>query len=188
VVQRGTGRFTVLAVPPDAIQQTPKTGRTVRYTVETEGGLGIDPVGYAATVARVLSDPRGWQTEDRVRFVDVAPADAERGARVDIRVTLASPDTTDRLCAPLETRGQVSCHANGRAVLNAKRWILGVPEAYGKDVATYRVYQVNHEVGHGLGHGHAACPGKGRPAPVMMQQSYGLDGCTGWPWPTPKPA
>ena len=188
VVPRGDGRYTVLAVPAGAIQQTPKSGRTVRYTVEAEGGLGIDTRDYATTVARVLSDPRGWQAEDKVRFVNVTPAEAGRGDRVDIRVTLASPDTTDKLCAPLETRGRVSCFANGRAVLNAKRWLLGVQEAYGDDVATYRIYQVNHEVGHGIGHGHASCPGKGRPAPVMMQQSYGLDGCAPWPWPTAKPA
>jgi hypothetical protein len=188
VVSRGDGAFTVLAVPAGAIQETPASGRTVRYTVEVEGGLGIDTHDYATKVGHVLSDQRGWQTQDKVRFVNVTPAQAERGAQVDIRVTLASPDTTDKLCAPLETRGRVSCFANGRAVLNAKRWLLGVEEAYGRDVATYRIYQINHEVGHGIGHGHASCPGKGQPAPVMMQQSYGLDGCLPWPWPTAKPA
>lgn len=188
VVPEGDGTFTVLPVPEDAVQETPKSGRTVRYTVEAEGGLGIDTNDYARTVASVLTDPRGWQTQDKVRFVNVTPAQAKRGDPVDVRVTLASPDTTDKLCAPLETRGRVSCFANGRAVLNAKRWVLGVEEAYGKDVATYRIYQVNHEVGHGIGHGHAACPGKGKPAPVMLQQSYGLDGCTAWPWPTAKPS
>ncbi|MEP7333809.1 MAG: DUF3152 domain-containing protein, partial [Terracoccus sp.] len=58
----------------------------------------------------------------------------------------------------------------------------------GTDVASYRIYLVNHEVGHGIGHGHLQCAGKGTPAPVMMQQTYGLDGCTAWPWPATKPA
>ena len=72
-------------------------------------------------------------------------------------------------------------------MLNLRRWVLGAA-AYGSDVAGYRTYLVNHEVGHGIGHAHAYCGGKGKAAPVMMQQTYGLKGCTAWPWPTPKPA
>ncbi|OFE16967.1 hypothetical protein BA895_18520 [Humibacillus sp. DSM 29435] len=187
VVQRGTGTFTVVAVPTGAVKQVPTKGREVSYTVETEGGLGVDATDYASAVVANLTDPRGWQSRDKVRFVNVSPAQAAAGTKPDLRITLASPDTTDRLCAPLETRGQVSCHNGIRVVLNARRWLLGA-DAYGKDVASYRIYLVNHEVGHGIGHGHLQCAGKGKPAPVMMQQTYGLDGCTAWPWPTTKPA
>jgi hypothetical protein len=185
VVQRGEGRFTVVAVPASAVQRSAKAGRTVRYTVEVEGGLRLDTKDYAATVARVLTDARGWQAADGVRFVNVTPKQATDGARVDLRVTLASPDTTDRLGAPLLTRGEVSCISAGRAVLNTKRWQLGIAD-YKGDLAGYRTYQVNHEVGHGLGHGHSSCPGPGKPAPVMMQQSYGLKGCSPQPWPAPN--
>jgi hypothetical protein len=187
VVERGSGTMTGVTVPATALGTPPASGRTVRWTLETEGGLGVDTTSLATTVATVLADPRGWQTKDGVRFVNVSPADAAKGAGVDLRITLASPDTTDRLCAPLQTRGQVSCHNGGRVVLNARRWLLGA-EAYGKDVAAYRTYLVNHEVGHGLGHGHAYCGGAGKVAPVMMQQTYGLKGCTAWPWPTAKSA
>jgi hypothetical protein len=183
VVERGTGAMIPVAVPATALGTPPATGRTVRWTLETEGGLGIDTATLATTVATVLADPRGWQTKDGVRFVNVSPAQAAQGAPVDLRITLASPDTTDKLCAPLQTRGQVSCHNGGRVVFNARRWVLGA-EAYGTDLAGYRTYLVNHEVGHGLGHGHAYCGGPGKVAPVMMQQTYGLKGCTAWPWPT----
>ncbi|WP_081633832.1 DUF3152 domain-containing protein [Terracoccus sp. 273MFTsu3.1] len=187
VIQAGSGRFTVVAMPAAALRPAPTSGRTVRYTVELEGGLDIKAADLATTVGSVLTDPRGWQVKDGVRFVNVSPAAAAKGAPVDLRITLASPDTTDRLCAPLQTRGQVSCHNSGRVVLNLRRWVLGA-QAYGSDIAGYRTYLVNHEVGHGIGHAHAYCGGPGKVAPVMMQQTYGLKGCTAWPWPTPEPA
>jgi hypothetical protein len=187
VVESGSRRFTVVAVPADAQRPAPTSGRTVRYTVELEGGLDVSGQELATVVGTVLTDPRGWQTKDDVRFVNVAPAAAAKGAAVDLRITLASPSTTDKLCAPLQTRGQVSCHNGGRVVLNLRRWVLGAA-AYGSDITGYRTYLVNHEVGHGIGHSHAYCGGAGKVAPVMMQQTYGLKGCTAWPWPTPKPA
>jgi hypothetical protein len=67
-------------------------------------------------------------------------------------------------------------------VLNHRRWMLGAP-AYGANVAAYRQYLVNHEVGHFLGHSHVGCPGPGRYAPVMLQQTLRLDGCRSNPWP-----
>lgn len=42
-------------------------------------------------------------------------------------------------------------------------------------VDRYRVYVVNHEVGHALGLGHTECPGPGRRGSVMQQMSKGPD-------------
>ena len=187
VIESGSGAFTVVAMPARALRPAPTSGRTVRYTVELEAGLDISGQELASVVGTVLTDPRGWPARDGVRFTNVAPAAPAQGSPVDLHITLASPDTTDRLCAPLQTRGQVSCHNGGRVVLNLRRWVLGA-QAYGSDLAGYRTYLVNHEVGHGIGHAHAYCAGKGKVAPVMMQQTYGLKGCTAWPWPTAKSA
>ena len=187
VVEKGDGRFTLLPIPTDAVREHATDGRVVHFTLEIEGGLGVDRAEYARTVVSTLTDARGWQDVDHVHFVGLSPAQVDRGARPDLRITLASPDTIDRLCAPLETRGQVSCHNAGRVALNLRRWVLGA-EAYGTDVAGYRTYLVNHEVGHGIGHAHAYCAGSGKVAPVMMQQTYGLRGCTAWNWPSPKRA
>lgn len=180
VPQNGNGKLTVLSVPGATVATS---GRTVKYTVEIEGGLGVDPAEVGATIQSVLLDPKGWQKVDGVRFVNVTPAQAAKGAHVDVRVTLASPGLTDRLCAPMRTLSQVSCWNGERSVLNFRRWALG-DDSYGSDVARYRIYQVNHEVGHGLGHQHRLCPGKGKRAPVMVQQTLDLGGCKPWPYPS----
>lgn len=180
IPSRGTGRITVVAVPRAAVASS---GRTVRYSVEVEEGLGVDTAAVARTIQSVLLDRRGWQDVDGIRFVNVGPAQVARGDQVDIRVSLVSPALTDKLCAPLRTYSQVSCWKGDRAVLNLRRWVLG-DDSYGRDVERYRVYQVNHEVGHGLGHGHEPCPAVGRRAPIMAQQTLNLGGCQPWPYPS----
>lgn len=182
VVESGTGEVTGIDPPAGTTWQERSSGRLVPFTIAAEGGLGIDTDEFAATVVATLSDERGWQNEDDVRFRLVTSAERAAGAAVSFTIVLASPTLTDTYCAPLRTGGQVSCHLNGRAVINARRWLLAVPE-FGGDVQLYRQYVINHEVGHALGHGHATCPGPGRVSPVMAQQTLGLKGCQPWAWP-----
>lgn len=186
VPRSGTGRTAVLTPPsPNTTPNstpTASTGRTVRYTLEIEGGLGIPADHFAATAQQVLTDRRGWQTQDHVRFVDVGAEQRAAGAATDIRIILGSPDYVDRGCRPLETMGRLSCNAGEKVLLNAERWAHGA-ETYGDDVATYRIYLVSHEVGHALGHDHRSCPEPGANAPVMVQQTKSLFGCRPWPWP-----
>lgn len=180
VVESGNGRLAPVGVRGD---DSGRGGRVVRWSLEAEQGLGMDLDEVARVVRSTLLDRRGWERADGVRFVHVPAWRVARGERVQVRITLASPRTTDRLCAPLTTRGEVSCWQDGRAVLNSRRWLTGAP-AYRGDLAGYRTYLVNHEVGHGLGYGHERCPRAGRRAPVMMQQTLGVGRCTAWPYPS----
>lgn len=148
-------------------------GRLVDYRIEVEGGLDVDPADFANAVDSTLGDERGWTEDGNFSF--------RRTNVAALRVVLASPETTDRLCAPLSTRGKVSCRNGNDVVINALRWSEGVP--YYDDLDDYRIYVVNHEVGHALGFGHATCPAPGAPAPVMLQQTLGLQGCEANPWP-----
>lgn len=153
------------------------SGRLVTYRVEVETGVPVQPEDFVADVDAALLDPRGWTAVDGVSL-QRTDADA-----VTLTVVLASPPTTDRLCRPLRTTGRYSCFSADRAVINADRWLHGAP-SYAGDLPGYRTYVVNHEVGHGLGHGHRICPAAGAPAPVMLQQTKGLFGCARNPWPT----
>jgi len=153
------------------------TGRTVTYRVEVETGVPVRPEDFAAEVDATLLDPRGWASVDGI---SLQRTDADQ---VELTVVLASPATTDRLCRPVRTAGRYSCFSDGRAVVNADRWLDGAA-SYAGDLAGYRTYVVNHEVGHGLGRGHRSCPAAGAAAPVMSQQTKGLGGCTRNAWPT----
>ncbi|MDP9431145.1 MAG: DUF3152 domain-containing protein [Actinomycetota bacterium] len=126
-----------------------------------------------------LWDRRSWAAADRMRFERVADGP------VNFTVTLAAPETTDLLCRPLATVGKYSCYNGSRSVINYRRWRDG-GSAYGTDLAAYRIYVINHEVGHALGHDHQfGCLPDGR-APVMMQQTKGTGSCSPNPWPSPS--
>ncbi|WP_152192710.1 DUF3152 domain-containing protein [Georgenia satyanarayanai] len=167
-----------LRTVPGATAAPHEADRVVTVRVEVETGLGVDGREFARQVMATLNDPRGWGHDGSVVF-------ARTDGEADVDLTLASPATTDELCAPVDTGGTVSCGRVGYAVLNAVRWAQGAEtflEA-GGTVAEYRHYLVNHEVGHVIGHGHVACPAPGERAPVMVQQTLGLGGClpNGWP-------
>lgn len=122
----------------------------------------------------VLNDDRGWP---RAGFRFVADGASP------FRVILAEGPEVDGLCLPLRTGGTVSCQNGPIVALNADRWRVAVD--HWTDVEGYRGYLVNHEVGHLLGQRHPTprCPVPGRPAAVMEQQTGGLEGCVGNPWP-----
>jgi hypothetical protein len=171
-VLKRTGRFVVAGGTPAV--PVPSKPKLFTYTVEVEQGVPVNPAVLASVVDATLSDKRSWVGEGYT-FQRVTSGAGHR-------ILLAAPATVDRLCAPLDTGGEVSCRNGGYVVLNAKRWLIGAA-TYGPDLANYRRYMINHEVGHALGHGHLQCPGPGRLAPVMLQQTLGLHGCLPNPWP-----
>ncbi|MFD5501383.1 DUF3152 domain-containing protein [Streptomyces sp. NPDC127061] len=180
-----TGTFTV-ADAPDAggdrgeAKKDKGAGRSkgMAYRVEVENGSGVDPDRAAAEIARILAAPRGWSHHGEHTFRRVSEGPA------GLVVRIATPETTDAICgrSGLDTHGEVNCRVGTDVMVNLKRWQRGSPEFHGP-LAEYRALIINHEVGHWLGHGHETCPGKGRPAPAMMQQIYGLKGCVSNAWP-----
>jgi hypothetical protein len=145
-----------------------------KYAIAIEDGVkpadyNDDAAAFARTVDGFLSDPRSW-----VGTKQVALQRVEANQNPDFTIALTTTKTTHTICGkeiPFET----SCYdkPTKRVVINVARWVRGAM-AYSRDLAGYRNYVINHEVGHALGSGHAACPENDAPAPVMMQQTFGV--------------
>lgn len=172
VATRGTG--TLVTVPGEV--SAPGSGPRTTVRVRVEQGVDVDPQDFARQVMATLNDPRSWGHGGRRTF-------ARTDGAADVDVVLASPATSARMCLPLQTFGKLSCRSGKQAVLTSYRWIRGTPEF--PELSVYRQYVVNHEVGHVLGHGHEQCPGPGRLAPVMQQQTKMVAPCRPNAWPFP---
>ncbi|WP_433535818.1 DUF3152 domain-containing protein [Micromonospora sp. CA-249363] len=163
-----------------------RAGELRRYRVAVESGSDEDVAAFGQAVQVALTGPGSWVDSGRLRLQQV-PGDAPR----DFTVYLATARTAGRMCAAggvdirIDGRPYTSCRAPGQVIVNLDRWRLSVPHYVSARVplSVYRTYVVNHEVGHQLGHRHERCPGSGRPAPVMMQQTLFLNGCKANPWP-----
>ena len=145
-------------------------------SIKVESGLNLELNCLSNMIIGILNDSRGWSTiEDRVFQI----VDSENA---DFNIVFAKPETVDELCYPLQTNGIYSCRNERNVVINMFRWLSGAKD-FGTDLSTYRIYLINHEVGHFLGWGHSDCPSDNALAPVMMQQSKSTDGClpNGWP-------
>ena len=126
---------------------------------------------------QTYDDPRGWRTAG-VEFRRV-----RRGG--DFTLVLAAARAVPTFSS--QCSATWSCRVGRYVIINQERWQHASPawNAAGRSLRDYRHLVVNHETGHWLGRGHATCPAGGGPAPVMMQQSKGTDGCRFNPWPLP---
>ncbi len=123
---------------------------------------------FASLVDHILADPRSWIGHGAVTLQRVA------AGTPSFRISLTSQLTVrgDALCG-WEIPYEASCYARTvkRVAINDARWARGAVSFNG-DRGSYRVYAINHEVGHALGYAHQPCAANGGLAPVMMQQSW----------------
>ena len=164
-------------------------GRLKRVRVAVESGLEAELPALTAAFDATLGDPRSWTAGGAYRFQRVPHC-----APHDFTVYLVTRGTAYKMCAAngvdirLDGVPYTSCRQIGKVVINLDRWRLSVPSYIDNRIplSLYRAYVINHEIGHELGRGHVGCPTAGQPAPVMLTQTLGLQGCTVNPWPHPE--
>ena len=148
------------------------------YSIATRGRITADLEQFAELTAASYADPRGWRSAG-YRFTRVA-----RGG--DFTLVLASASRVPGFGSPCSSTW--SCRVGRYVIINQTRWqhASRAWNAAGHGLRDYRHMVLNHETGHWLGHRHRSCTGKGKRAPVMMQQSKGLGGCRFNPFPLPS--
>jgi hypothetical protein len=164
-----------VANPP---QQTYKYNIT--YDISSRGTIKGDLDEFARVVEATFNDSRGW-IRAGVKFTRV-----QSGGR--LHMILAEGESV-RAAAPGGCSAELSCTVFPLVLINDDRW-MGGSNSYnelGVSIADYRTMVINHEVGHFLGHNHIAqCETSTGIAPIMLQQSTGLRGCTPNSWPLPS--
>ena len=153
------------------------TETVITYSVAGRGNTS-DIDAFAELAAETYADPRGWAHNGTSRFERV-----DDGG--DFTLWLAADARMSSFGGACDVIW--SCRSGRNVVINEDRW-LGASPAWnesGASLADYRDMVINHETGHWLGFPHEGCEAPGEAAPVMQQQSMGLQGCAPNPWPWP---
>lgn len=156
--------------------------KIIYYKTMVWGSVIANFDDFRAKVAETLNDVRGW-TRAGLKFVEV-----DNGQ--DVNIILSDPAS---LGATAGCSSELSCTTwSNQVIINDVRWREGTgpSRAAGMSTRDYQHMVVNHEMGHWLGH-YAHIEGCttengfiGGPAPIMLQQSTGLRGCSSFnAWP-----
>ena len=156
---------------------TPFTStKTYHYCAAVKGASASYLTSLKQELAATYSDLRGWSLDGQIEYL-------YSETNCDFTVWLAAP-------AEMASFGAIcddywSCNVGTNVVINLDRWNTASEpwKQYGGSLRDYHIMAINHETGHMLGFGHNTCPGAGQAAPVMMQQSVALQGCTFNIWP-----
>lgn len=160
-----------------ALKAAPLPTHSYTYCVAAKGVAGSNLSGFAAKLAAVYADSRGWGLKGQVVLTKVTSG-------CDFTAWLSAASQVPSFGGVCDSIW--SCRIGNNVVINFDRWQHATTawNNAGGSLDDYRSMVINHETGHWFEFGHSYCSGAGQPAPVMQQQSIDLQGCKFNPWPT----
>lgn len=176
-------RADILAQAQQTAAASGKTQAQYTYCVSTKGDvsggdISDDASSFENAIYRTLNNPLGWP---RAGATFVQGTDGQCDMTIVLSQAQYMP-TFSQDCSQ-----EYSCRVGNDVIINKARWDHGTKSwlTAGGTLDRYRIMVINHEVGHRLGHidNETACAGAGQPAPLMQQQSMGLEGCVANEWP-----
>ena len=130
-------------------------------------------------LAATYADARGWNDGGTIAFEHV-------DSGCSYTVWLSAPQYMTSFGTICDD--YYNCQVGTNVIVNDDRWERATDpwNQTGRTIEEYRSLIINHETGHRLGfrdNTTTACSQPSELAPVMMQQSIGLNGCAFNPWP-----
>ena len=153
------------------------------YIVKFDKSLRMNETLVENKIRTVLQDPRGWLSHGYIFEQVDKKSDgykSDKKYKSDVVIKIVPAKTVEKICS---FKGLSCADLNDNTIyLNVNRWRRG--SKYSKlNLDNYRVYLVNHEMGHILGRGHSECLKTNSKVPVMVQQTLGIGRCKPNPWP-----
>jgi hypothetical protein len=130
-------------------------------------------------IREVFEQKEGWA--DHGKYVKLADPRSGLASRRGFFRMIKTPESVMRVLYPEpHLRGLSVTDRGGSTILvhiHAKNWDRIPPDSDFRDLRSYRVALINHELSHVFGHDHVKCPQSGLPADVRQQPSKPLGGC-----------
>lgn len=145
--------------------------KTLRYKISIDSDIKRNQKNFERDVHKILTNKKSWP----INFII-------DNNHYDFEIILTPAKKVEYTC---HFKG-LSCADiyNKKIYINNYRWTKGAKPSE-LSLQDYRIYLINHEVGHILGLGHSK-PIKNRKVPVMNQHTLGIKPGKPYMWPLPQ--
>lgn len=137
---------------------------------------------FRHTVHQTLNDPRGWG----IPFYDLPLEHLLQMPKEKAFIIRLTPkEVLNQKYAEFAERQLSVANMSQRIIdINWCRWTEACPNQSQLPLDQYRLYVIQHEVGHMMGKPHPTSLPEQAKAPVMIQQTLGIHQYQPNPWPT----